>query len=166
MYITALQHVGCISVSAKVSDYIKTKKYCLGLDMIQKTSIHDCEFLKVQLNVQILIHLNYNAYNKNNGSMSFPLVLTAVIYLRLTGDEPTTLVTHLNIQDSKRQGLLLILSTQPGRQEAVAYCQSMQRDGVCYFSVSFNRKIIYNLEMTQGDIKGHHKSIFPQDCIS
>lgn len=52
--------------------------------------------------------MNYTTYNKNSGNRPFHLILTAAIYLRLTGDEPTALMSHMSIQDSRLQRTYLL----------------------------------------------------------
>lgn len=54
--------------------------------------------------------MNYNAYNKNSGGRPFPPVLTVVIYLRLTGDKPAALMSHVSLQDSRLQRIYNLLN--------------------------------------------------------
>lgn len=51
------------------------------------------------LNSKILTHFRNNSCNKSSAGKSFLTVLRAVIYCRLTGGEPTALISHISIQD-------------------------------------------------------------------
>jgi len=127
-------------------------------------------FWRSPINFLDLNSFNYCAYKKNSGSRPFSLVLTGVLYLRFTADEPTALTSHMNIHNSRLQRTCCLLNMNKCIARKARSCSLLGWYAkrwsllcLCYFSV---KKIFYNLEMTQGPVRVDPDSTPLQYCVA
>lgn len=99
--------------------------------------------------------------NKYSSGETFPLVLIAAFYPRLTGDESTAPVSHMSTQDSKLQKTYCLLNLNECIVRKARSCSLLVGyAGVKFvtFMGAFCIKVIHNLQMTQGVVRGHPNS--------